>query len=388
MNAAALYIHIPFCLKKCTYCDFYSRTDVPLFQPYKQNTYVIRKLLQDAEFFKHRYAIDAWSTIYIGGGTPSLLAAEDIYCLASSLCKAQTVPVQEFTVEANPEDIAAGWLAACEAGGINRLSIGVQSLSDSVLAAVARRGSCRTTRRALDLVKQKWSGLLSCDMIAGLPGQTVQGLCDDLDCLLQYEPDHISLYGLCSDVPQPSQFEDEVYDFLTAGFALLEKSNYAQYEVSNFSRAGRYKSIHNCVYWNMENYIGIGPASCGTVVHTDLQGTVDYAERFEGVRDIHTWMYTENRRSVYPLQLIERKAFMEEVCIMGFRLVEGIHRRRFIERFGADITQYIGAALLKWKKNGYCNIFDERVSLTKEGLFFLNRFLVDVLTELDTTFVA
>lgn len=388
MNTAALYVHIPFCLKKCTYCDFYSRTDVPLFQPYKRNTHFIQQLLQDAAFFKQRYAIEAWNTIYIGGGTPSLLAAEDIYCLASSLCKAQRVPVQEFTVEANPEDISAGWLAACEAGGINRLSIGVQSLSDSVLAAVARRGSCRTTRRALDLVRQKWSGLLSCDMIAGLSGQTMQSLCDDLDCLLQYEPDHISLYGLCSDIPQPSQVEDEVCDFLTAGFALLEKHNYEQYEVSNFSRAGLCKSVHNCTYWNMENYIGIGPAACGTVVHTDSQGKVAYAERFEGVRDIHTWMYAGNRSSVYPSQVIERKAFMEEVCIMGFRLVEGIDRYRFIERFGADITRYAGAVLLKWKKNGYCTIFDERVSLTKEGLFFLNRFLVEVLTELDTAFVA
>ncbi|MGP1454502.1 MAG: coproporphyrinogen-III oxidase family protein [Treponema sp.] len=388
MNTAALYIHIPFCVKKCAYCDFYSRTDVPLFQPYKQNTQFIQQLLQDAAFFKRRYAIDLWSTIYIGGGTPSLLAAEDIYYLASSLCKAQTVPVQEFTVEANPEDISACWLAACAAGGINRLSIGVQSLSDSVLAAVARRGSSRTTRRALDLVKQKWSGLLSCDMIAGLSGQTVQGLCDDLGCLFQYEPDHISLYGLCSDVPQSSQFEDNVYGFLTAGIALLENSNYEQYEVSNFSRAGHYKSVHNCTYWNMENYIGIGPAACGTVVHTDSQGKVVCAERFEGVRDISMWMSTEHRAAVYPAQLIERKTFMEEVCIMGFRLVEGIRRCRFVERFGADITQYIGATLLRWQTNGYCNICDERVSLTKEGLFFLNRFLVEVLTELDTTFVA
>ena len=377
MKPSGLYIHIPFCTQKCRYCDFYSITQKAGFFPYHPNPQFIERLLQDVRSFKERYAIEAWETVYIGGGTPSLLHPDDISTLAAGIRKEQYLAVQEFTIEANPEDIHPEWLAACSEGGINRLSIGVQTFDNDVLAVNGRRGSKEKTITALNTIKSRWHGELSCDLIAGLTGQAAQSLSDDVRRLIDYRIEHISLYGLCSEAPLPDTREDFISE-------LLAENGYIRYEVSNFSYRDKHRSLHNQIYWNMEPYVGIGPAACGTLVHEDSGGKFIAAERFEGIKDIGKWMTAADRTSVYPCEHIDRNIFLEEVLLMGFRLSEGINRPAFARRFGADISAFIGNTLRLWEKRRQCRIGADRVYLTEEGLLFLNRFLIDALSELDT----
>ena len=384
MKPSGLYIHIPFCTQKCRYCDFYSITQKAGFAPYHPNPQFIERLLHDVRFFKERSAIEAWKTVYIGGGTPSLLHPDDISILAAGIREGQKQPVQEFTIEANPEDIHPEWLAACSEGGINRLSIGVQTFDNDVLAVNGRRGSKEKTITALDTIKRRWQGALSCDLIVGLAGQTAQSLADDVRRLIDYRIEHLSLYGLCSEEPLPDTREDFISELLRENTALLAKNGYIRYEVSNFSYQDKHRSLHNQIYWNMEPYAGIGPAACGTLIYEDGNGRFIAAERFEGSKDIDKWMTAADRPSVYSYEHIGRNTFLEEVLLMGFRLSAGINRATFARRFGADITAFIGETLSRWEKRRQCRIEADRVSLTEEGLLFLNRFLIDALSELDT----
>jgi len=384
VKPSGLYIHIPFCTQKCRYCDFYSITEQSGFRPYHDNFQFIERLLEDIRFFKKRYRIEAWKTVYIGGGTPSLLGCRGINALAAGIAKERKLPIEEFTVEANPEDIHPEWLAACREGGIDRLSVGVQSFDDTALAASGRRGSGKKTQAALDTIRQCWTGALSCDLIAGLAGQTARSLSDDIRRLIEYRIEHISLYGLCTEKPLSAVREDFISELLRQGFSRLTANGYCQYEVSNFSYRDAHRSIHNQIYWHMEPYVGVGPAACGTLIHEDGHGSFIAAERFEGVRDTGLWNTAADRASVYVREAIERKTLLEETLMMGFRLSEGIDRAAFIRRFGDDICAYVGGTLAKWEKAGYCRMVPERVYLTEEGLFFLNRFLIDALLELDT----
>ena len=338
----------------------------------------------DIRFFKERSAIESWKTVYIGGGTPSLLHPGDIRTLAAGICEGQKQPVQEFTIEANPEDITFDWLAACSEGGINRLSIGVQTFDNDVLAVNGRRGSKEKTITALETIKRRWQGELSCDLIAGLSGQTAQSLADDVRRLIDYRIEHLSLYGLCSEEPLPDTREDFISELLRENTELLAANGYIRYEVSNFSYRDKHRSLHNQIYWNMEPYVGIGPAACGTLIYEDSGGRFIAAERFEGLKDIDKWMTAADRTSVYPCEHIGRNTFLEEVLLMGFRLSEGINRAAFARRFSADITAFIGETLSRWEKRGQCRIESNRVYLTEEGMLFLNRFLVDALSEPDT----
>ena len=384
MKPSGLYIHIPFCTQKCRYCDFYSITQKADFRPYHPNPQFVERLLQDVRYFKERYAIESWKTVYIGGGTPSLLHPDDIRTLATGICEGQKQPVQEFTIEANPEDITADWFAACSEGGINRLSIGVQSFDNDVLAVNGRRGSKEKTITALETIKRRWQGELSCDLIAGLSGQTAESLADDVRRLIDYRIEHLSLYGLCSEEPLPDTREDFIAELLRENTELLAANGYIRYEVSNFSYKDKHRSLHNQIYWNMEPYVGIGPAACGTLIDEDDDGRFITAARFEGIKDIDTWMAAADRASVYSYEHIGRKTFLEEILLMGFRLSEGINRTAFVRRFGADITAFIGETLGRWEKRGQCRIEPHRVYLTEEGMLFLNRFLVDALSEPDT----
>ena len=340
--------------------------------------------MRDVRFFKECYSIEAWETVYIGGGTPSLLHPDDISALATDIRDGQKQPVQEFTIEANPEDITSDWLAACSEGGINRLSIGVQTFDNDVLAVNGRRGSKEKTITALETIKRRWQGELSCDLIAGLTGQTAASLSDDVRRLIDYRIEHLSLYGLCSEEPLLDAREDFIAELLRQNIELLAENGYIRYEVSNFSYQDKHRSLHNQIYWNMEPYIGIGPTACGTLIHEDAGGDFITAERFEGLKDIDKWMTATDRTSVYPCEHIDRETFLEEVLLMGFRLSEGINRAAFARRFGADITAFIGETLSHWEKHGQCRIEPHRVYLTEEGMLFLNRFLVDALSELDT----
>ncbi len=378
----SLYVHIPVCLRKCDYCDFFS---VPGIAGTKLSA-IVRALAAEIAAREKTHAPDGWKTVYIGGGTPSLLSPADIAFLCGSIRpQAGGTKCPEWTIEANPEDLSADWLASCRAGGINRLSVGIQSMDDAVLSAVGRRGSRKANLDALRLVRDVWTGSLSVDLIAGLPGQTRDGLETDIRELLAFSPDHVSLYSLTvvegtplsarlsGAQPPAVPDDDESAALWLAGRDLLSAAGYRQYEVSNFARSGA-ESAHNMTYWHLEPYIGVGPGAAGTV------NSGDTAARFTDVQDIDRWL--ENPAGSFETEYIDRASCIREFLLMGMRLASGISRKRFKDRFGQDILELTGKTVVRWQERGLAETGEDRVALNADGLLFLNRFLSDCMEEM------
>ncbi|MCL6319265.1 radical SAM protein, partial [Pectobacterium atrosepticum] len=187
------------------------------------------------------------------------------YYLSSQIPAAQKNPHREFTVEINPEDLTKDFLSAAVSGGINRFSVGIQSLNDEVLSACKRRGCRKMSLSALELLRSQKGLILSCDLIAGLNKQSLGILKDDIQTLLHFKPEHFSLYALCSNTKLPPEKEDEIAELWSYGKDILEKNSYNKYEVSNFSYKNLYKSIHNDKHWRLEDSIGVGPGAFGSI---------------------------------------------------------------------------------------------------------------------------
>lgn len=382
----SLYVHVPICLSKCDYCDFYS---VPLcslpgdISRNEASRVVTDALLRDVRALVSAHAISGWHTVYVGGGTPSLLAPNDVTRLASGILDGMQHPV-EFTCEANPEDLTPEWLSACSRSGITRISVGVQSLNDRSLASVGRRGSAAATRAALTLLDKEWGGELSADLIASLPYQTAGDLISDIDELAERKIDHVSLYALTVEEGTPLAASvaegrmdilpigDEASDIWLAGRDRLEALGLKQYEVSNFARPG-HESKHNLVYWNMGSWHGVGPSASGTVA------TGDRCVRTTITDNVAKWLSGEGQ--IAEVSAVSRDETIVECLMMGSRLRDGIKRKPFARRFGADPVGIFQRATAKWERLGLLTVNEETLALTGEGLLHLNAFLADCLAE-------
>ena len=369
-KTASLYVHIPFCAKRCAYCDFFStvQKSSDVFKPY------IERLLEDVQFFKELYEIDYFNTIYIGGGTPSLLLPENILKLSSYINQ----NTKEFTIEANPEDITKELLKAYFEAGITRLSLGLQSFSDDVLKNENRRGSKKQTLKALEETSLYWKGTLSLDFIAGLNGQTIKSLLEDLKLATQIKPEHISLYEL---VPHARQDEKtKIYNakMWEEGKNYLESENYVRYEVSNFSYMGQFECLHNKVYWQLGNYIGVGSGATGNIINKK-----NWATRFTGITNLETYIKMKNRKEAYCWENVSSLDMMKDTIMMAFRLTEGLNRNDFYEHFGLDISSIIPKTIEAWKEKKLLKINKNFVTLEENGLLLLNTFLCEAFIEME-----
>lgn len=388
----SLYVHIPLCLKKCDYCDFFSVTDAELSfrspSPERPADRIVSRLVREIADWRDELAVDRWKTVYIGGGTPSLLTPANIEALCGGIAQGRSRKMaapDEWTIEANPEDIGKAWLDACARGGIGRLSVGVQSLDDTSLASVGRRGSARKTIEALELIKREWKGRLSVDLIAGLPGQSSETLISDLERIASFVPDHVSLYSLTVEDETPLGKKvaagrmsslpdgDEAAELWISGRDWLETRGWRQYEVSNFAKAGR-ESRHNMTYWRLEPYVGAGPGATGTVF------TNEGAFRHTNGRDIESWL--RDPRKGRTTERLACEDLYLETLLMGMRLADGIERCVAADRFGADPVEIVPKTVATWSARGLLAVSAERIALTREGLLFLNRFLEDCAREL------
>ena len=398
MKKAGLYIHIPFCLQKCNYCDFFS-VRAGRFKNILSGhlSPFILRLAEDIKIQADKYSINEWDTVYIGGGTPSLLSPKDIYFLSSQILTTQRNPPREFTVEINPEDLTKEFLSAAVRGGINRFSVGIQSFNDEVLSACKRRGGRKMSLSALELLRSQKGLNLSCDLIAGLNKQTLSILKDDIQTLLHFRPEHFSLYALCSNTNLTPEKDDDIADLWSYGKDILEKNSYNKYEVSNFSYKNLYKSIHNEKYWRLQDYIGVGPGAFGSIffdrkalpatMHTDTYvQTHANALRFSAIKNIEKWMTLNNRDEVYEYETIGEKEFIEEAFMMGLRLTEGIDRSFFKSRFGKDISVFAGKTISKWLDRNEAVLTEKRFYLTERGFLYLNLFLQELFQEIDMLF--
>lgn len=408
----SLYVHIPFCSQKCDYCDFFSipnskkNTSISLPKP---DIAYVRSVLNEATFYIKNYSITGWNTIYIGGGTPSSLKSDLVYTLVSSLINffPDKTP-KEVTLEVNPEDVCGELLKRAEEAGVDRLSMGIQALDDKSLSLVNRKSDSKTALNALALLKETWSKKLSVDFIAGLPGQTYNSFKEQFDKIFEYPVDHISLYTLTVEPKTPLyrkikngeiKWSAEKADKMWyLGRNILEKQGFFQYEVSNFSKPG-YESLHNSVYWKLENYIGLGSGATGSVYSEGLRWTnildikkyEDFWQSFnkDFILTFDKKNLLELKTKVKTVRNVEKLSKSDEIfeyLMMGFRMKRGLGSKMFLERFGENLEEKIGVkdgVFFDWKKRGLASVIktesDTFYALNKRGLMLLNLFLESIL---------
>jgi len=371
---ASLYIHVPFCAGKCDYCDFYS---VPLNPSDGRPELFVDTLLAEAEklFDKHsKYPVTNVPTVFIGGGTPSVLGPALMRRLLKgilSLTGRFSPPPLEVTVEANPESADEAFLAAIREEGATRLSLGVQTFYGPSRKAVHRAGNEAVLPGRLALVSAFFPGAFSVDLMSGLPFQSKGVLLDDIAGTASYKPAHVSLYAL-SGKKAESLGRDEADELWLCGRDALEKSGYFQYEVSNFCLPGG-ECKHNVRYWRMQNWLALGPAASGTVID-DASGT---GFRYTFPPDAGNWLESVGEQ-------LDTPTLIKETFLMGFRYAEGPDEASFLRRFRRNIGDAIPKTLGEWRSRGL--LCGDKCALTKEGLLFLNRFLLEAFEELDLSF--
>lgn len=380
---ASLYLHIPFCAGACDYCDFYS---IPVDPLDRRIGVYVDTLLRDGERFIRDFGVSYIPTVYIGGGTPSMLRASGIRRLLSGLAGLWQTKPEEITVEANPESAEEAFLLACREGGVTRISLGVQSFHGPSRRAVHRVGTEKVLAERLGLVSAIFGRAFSVDLITGLPFQDERILLGDMERVLAYKPDHISLYALTLEPGTPLEQsishnkiplpDPDTADALwIAGRDALEQAGYGQYEVSNFA-LNRKRTAHNIRYWRMENWLGLGTAASSTIVD-DETGT---GRRITVKPDLDAYI----RGNLSPIiEELDRLTLMKETFLMGFRYIEGPDEKLFQQRFGVPIEACIPDTLAVWQDRGLLQA--GRPALTTQGLLFLDPFLLDVFEEADAS---
>lgn len=371
-----IYIHIPFCRKKCLYCDFCSTS---AFDEKALDRYVQALTAQFDDFFIKggRYEAD---TVYFGGGTPSVLGGKRIAHILRELGKRVALKHPEITVEVNPESCDKRLFKTLRAAGVNRISMGVQSADDGELQALGRLHTFSQAAEAAALCRKYCTENLSVDLMYGLPGQELEGLARSIDALLGLEPQHISCYALKVEegtplaqrhVEQPS--DDEQADMYLFLVDRLREKGFEQYEISNFARPGK-ASRHNSKYWDLSEYIGFGCAA-----HSFYGG-----KRFSFTRDIAGYM--EGALGKKPI--IEQADELSygnrngEYVMLKLRTSAGIDEDAFYKRFHMDFAPY-AQRLQKFVPSGHVEHSGGVWRLTPKGFLVSNAILAEVLEGLE-----
>lgn len=370
-----LYIHVPFCLKKCAYCSFYSTTDrslIPLFR---------RALRREMALYRGWAA--AFDTLYIGGGTPSVLHADDLQGLIADIRAAFPIAADaEITVEANPADITQERLAALRRSGVNRLNIGVQSFDDPSLALLGRRHTAEAAGDAIGRAFDAGFTNIGLDLIYALPSppatrpappatdRNVAAWLATLDRAIGFGPDHLSCYQLTLEgrtplaercrrgeltVPdEPSQAD---YFFQTA--AILEESGYCHYEVSNFARPDR-ESRHNQKYWDHTPYLGLGPAA-HTFSGRDRRWN-------HGSVGAYIAALESGGNPVESSETLTDEQLRMEALFLGFRTRRGICLETFGNRYGQDLLADKQELIMRLCREGVLEMRDGFLRPTRAGM--------------------
>ena len=336
-----LYIHIPFCKKKCDYCDFYSIVPSTEYNPVSYFPYLLKEIKLASEKYKEREI----TTIFVGGGTPSILSSEQIKELFKVINQSFDLSaVKEVTVECNPESANEEFFKTCKECGVNRISIGVQSLLDENLKAVGRLHDKKTALECLKLAN-KYFDKVSADIIVGLPFDTEEVVKNEIDELANYV-NHMSCYELMLNPETPiyKKFvnntislpnDDEVASLFDVAIKTLRDNGFERYEVSNFSKT--HESLHNKGYWKREEYLGFGPGA-----HSFVKDVNQF--RFENKDDICEYISKINTAKTYPYQQIEilsQKDIKEEEIFLGLRTKDGISSSYFTEEQKVNFKDFI-----------------------------------------------
>lgn len=380
MKNLSIYIHIPFCIKKCKYCDFLS---YPASKT-EQEAYVAM-LLTEIEKQSIFYQDCNVISVFIGGGTPSVLEGKVIETILHKIkCKFNFIKSPEITIEINPGTVTEDKLALYLQSGINRLSIGLQTADDNELRTLGRIYDYNTFLYTYELARKLGFRNINIDLISAIPGQTYLSYRETLHKTLALEPEHISAYSLIleegtwfyehrAELAFPTEDEDRQLYELTG--EILSEYNYNRYEISNYAKKG-YECVHNKTYWLRGNYVGFGLGSASLVDEVRWNNKRTMKE-FE---EVLLKQSERNEQPIYPdglsqartqfgdnVQYLTIEEQMEEFMFLGLRLMEGVEKTAFKSKFGVPIEDVYGGTLEKLRQEALI-IEDERIRLTPYGI--------------------
>lgn len=368
-----LYLHIPFCLKKCAYCDFYSVTDHSLVDRY------INALLLHMQDYSEPLISREVDTVFIGGGTPTVLGRRGLTEIIEGINENFNVTEDaEITVECNPATVTLQDLKALRRAGVNRLSIGLQSTDAHELEMLSRIHTYDEFLETYRNARKAGFDNINIDLMYGIPDQTPTSLARTLLTVCDLQPEHISLYNLILEEGTPLYEkkdslvlpgEGEEFKMYSDAVDYLETRGYRQYEISNFAKEG-FECRHNLKYWTLCEYLGLGPAA-----HSFLGG-----RRFSFKRDVCAYIEAMEapEGAASPLDEnyeIRKEERLGEYVMLRMRLNEGIDVRDFAETFGRDFEKMYGKYLKLYVENGFMTHKGSRYAFTLKGMYVSNYIL-------------
>lgn len=395
-----IYIHVPYCMGKCIYCNFYSGGN-PDWNAFA------KAIVSELSERIHELTVDKTSnrvidSLYIGGGTPSLIPAEVFKRMIDDVKRIlhdnqfTNGNSFEFTIEVNPEDVSTDKIKAWKEAGVNRVSIGTQSLNDNELAIIKRRHNADKALDSINMLKRYFNNI-SVDIIYGLPGQTEETLRETLEKIISAGPQHISAYALTFEEGTPLEIlrrqgkirqpdEDEYRVLGDVLNSTLKNAGYERYEISNYSLPG-FRSQHNSGYWSGKAYLGLGPSAASydgqSIRRTNPSDLKKYLTHF-GIENIKCASDTEKEASFHkPAYFYEEERLTaeekrEEKIFLTIRTAEGMALEEFQKEFGEEELKKMLGKAEKWIKGGELEIEEGRLKLTPKGIWISDIIAVEI----------
>jgi oxygen-independent coproporphyrinogen-3 oxidase len=367
---AGIYVHIPFCIKKCPYCDFYSITDQSLKQPF------IEALIQEMQMAPgHSFLFD---TLYFGGGTPSVLRPENIgRIIENAYSLFNILSDSEITIEVNPGTVTSEQLTEYKSIGINRINIGVQSFNDGILNFLGRIHSSNDADLTIRGARKAGFDNIGIDLIYGIPGQTKEMWLSDLHRVIEFEPEHLSCYMLTYEKGTPLDIDRQqgkvkpVHDTLLAELfettmEYLTAHGYVQYEISNFAKNASRISRHNMKYWSFSPYLGFGPSAHSFTGHQRYWNCRSVKKYIENIK--------QGRLPIEEKEILSKEQRMMEMVYLGLRKTDGIDIDVIDETLGINFRQIFAEKIKQLEEDGYILPIqpENRCALSRKGMLFLD----------------
>jgi len=386
-----IYLHIPFCTTKCGYCDFNAYANLEHLAP--EYTKALIKEIKLWETSLSKYTV---KSIFFGGGTPSLTSITDLKQIISTLFETFNISsAVEFTLEANPTELTEEHLFKMRELGINRLSMGVQSMNTEELQLLERSHSPEQVINVIKIARKVGFNNLNLDLIYGLINQNLLTWKETVDKILEYNPDHLSCYALTIEpgtplyyrvekglLPEPNP--DIAADQYEWTRKRLDNAGYVHYEISNWAKKD-YSCMHNLIYWRNENYLGLGAGA-----HSYFGGkrfaNIDAPNRY--IQLVNTsFTEWENKQHIVMKQIthdeiLDLATTQSDSAILGLRLIEGINFDDYKKRFGVDIDQLYANAITKHLKTGLLEKTKTSIRLSSKGLLLANELFIDLLPDI------
>lgn len=382
---SSLYLHIPFCRIRCTYCAFNTYVNLDnLIEPF------VQALIKEIVIVGKNKPELQLHTVYFGGGTPSLLTAQQLQRILTAIRnEVDLLPDSEISMESNPSDLTPDYMASVRSVGINRLSIGMQSANEHELKLFERRHNLDAVIKAVEAARIGGFDNLNLDLIYGIPQQTLADWEHSLDVLLTLKPEHVSLYalGLEDGTPlktwvetgkYPAPDDDLAADMYDMATDKLGGAGLAQYEISNWAKAGL-ECKHNLQYWRNLPYPGVGPGAHGYADGVRYS-TILSPQRYIKLMNEADFKYEYPRTPVTDqATVVDRDSEIAETLIMGLRLTqEGIRRAAFRERFGEDLLDVHPETIARYEKHGLLYVDEDVVRITQRGRLLSNMIFRDL----------